>query len=481
MSEWTSRVRNHRIWGLMQELGPLIDKAVALDTIDTAALDALERIRSVLALCGKKLGGTDPLTIPPTLLDSLAGAIETQKNEIDAFIGDLNQAHLSNANASADSTLAYLAQIPGASTPQELIGLIDAVNAQRAAVEEHAHSSLESRKQARNDIESLKGTIDGFKAETQAAITDLKSQLDVERQKISTQSSEQQKLFADGQEARSNTYNETIRKIQENLTHTLTDQQGQFSAAQENRNREFTSAQSDAQKRFGDLMGEYTKRLADQDAEFTKQRDVSAAAAQKDLSDLTASYSQTAQTILDSVNEKRRAVEKLVGVIGNLGVTSGYQTTANQARITMWVWQIVAVLAMGGVIYFAYHAFLPALKGEFTWEGFATRVFLTITVGVLAAYAASQADRFFQMEKSNRKLALELAAIDPFIALLPAEEQQKFKLEVGKRTFAQEETSPPHKSDKSPATTLDVLLGSNEGQQLLKLLSELVEKIPKLQ
>jgi hypothetical protein len=129
---------------------------------------------------------------------------------------------------------------------------------------------------------------------------------------------------------------------------------------------------------------------------------------------------------------------------------------------------------MCGLIYFAYHAFLPSVQGEFKWESFAARVFLTITVGVLAAYAGAQADRFFHMEKSNRKLALELAAIDPFIALLPPDEQYKFKLEVGRRSFAQEEIAVA-KRDKSPATTLDLLNSDS-----VKPLIELVNAISKI-
>ena len=177
------------------------------------------------------------------------------------------------------------------------------------------------------------------------------------------------------------------------------------------------------------------------------------------------------------MDNHRKDVEKLVGVIGNLGVTSGYQKTANMARITMWFWNVVAVSAMIGLIRFAYVAFLPTLLGDFKWEAFAGRVFLTITVGVLAAYAASQADRFFKMEKYHRKLALELAAIDPFIALLPLEEQHKFKLEIGRRSFAQEEV-PASGGDKSPATTLDVL-ASKEGQSLVQTIVDAVVKIVK--
>jgi len=189
---------------------------------------------------------------------------------------------------------------------------------------------------------------------------------------------------------------------------------------------------------------------------------------------LNESYEKSAKVILEQVNERRKEIEKLVGVIGNLGVTSGYQTTANNARKTMWVWQAVTVVALGLLIGFAYFAFLPTIHGNFSWSAFAARAFLTITVGVLAAYAAAQADRFFRMEKYNRKLALELAAIDPFIALLPQDEQHKFKLEIGRRTFAQDEV--PEKHEKSPATTVDVL-ASKEGQRVLKILADMAPKM----
>jgi hypothetical protein len=79
------------------------------------------------------------------------------------------------------------------------------------------------------------------------------------------------------------------------------------------------------------------------------------------------------------------------------------------------------------------------------------------------------------MEKYHRKLALELAAIDPFIALLPVEEQYKFKLEIGRRSFAQDEMVAPA-NDKSPATTIDVL-ASKEGQQLVQTVVDAVLKI----
>jgi hypothetical protein len=128
------------------------------------------------------------------------------------------------------------------------------------------------------------------------------------------------------------------------------------------------------------------------------------------------------------------------------------------------------------LIVIGFKVFLPAILGEFRWEGVVARLFLTITIGVLAAYSVSQADRFFQMEKYNRKLALELAAIDPFMAFLPQDEKDKFKLEMARKTFAQED---PVAAAKSPATTLDLVSNSKQVQQLLDAIPEVLKILAK--
>ena len=119
MSEWDLRVQDHRVWGLMQALGPTIDKAVGLEGVSPDAVEALGRLRVVLAFCGKRLGGSDPLTIPLGPLDALAGYFAAEQSEIDAFVGDQQLTDLNNANNSADAALLQLAQVPGVSTPED--------------------------------------------------------------------------------------------------------------------------------------------------------------------------------------------------------------------------------------------------------------------------------------------------------------------------------------------------------------------------
>jgi hypothetical protein len=210
--------------------------------------------------------------------------------------------------------------------------------------------------------------------------------------------------------------------------------QAQFSTAQETRNKEYTEAQGTRQEKFGALM---TETAEDVDA-------------------LKKEYGDAAKAVLDQIDGHRRDVEKLVGVIGDLGVTSGYVKTANYARKAMWAWQLVAVAAMSGVIYAAYKLFIPQVLGQFSWEAFAGRAILTLTVGVLAAYAARQGDKYHEMERQNRQRALDLAALGPFLAPLPEDKQNEFRLGVGAKTFGQNGSGSRRRTDRSPATVLDL-------------------------
>jgi hypothetical protein len=166
-------------------------------------------------------------------------------------------------------------------------------------------------------------------------------------------------------------------------------------------------------------------------------------------------------------------VEKLVGVIGNLGVTSGYQKAADSAKKSMWLWQGLTLAGFAMVIGFAYLAFLPAIQGDFSWEKFAGRVVLTVAVGLFAAYSATQGDRYMEAERRNRKLALELEAVGPYLAPLPEEQQQTFRLALGERTFGRDEHRLGHR-DKSPASIVDVLK-SKEAKELREFITELVK------
>jgi hypothetical protein len=236
----------------------------------------------------------------------------------------------------------------------------------------------------------------------------------------------------------------------------------QFSGAQETRSKDYLDAQTTRQDKFAALIADYTQRLTDQNAEFGRQREHLVQDQKDELAALTADYKDAAAKQLAEIHEHREQVEKLVGVIGNLGVTSGYQKAANEARITARVWQGIAVASLVAIIVVAFKAFLPLVQGAFTWESFAGRVFVSLTVGVLAAYAISQADKYQQVERRSRKLALELEAIGPFLASLPVEKQEEFRLKVGDRSFGTSSDLIDGQSGDSPKSVFDVAFKSKE-------------------
>jgi hypothetical protein len=466
MSEWIERIRGHGAWAVMRSLGTIIDQAIAMEGIDPQAVVALERIRTILAFCGKRLAGADPLVVVPGLLDNIGGSFSNSRAEIEAFLSDRNNARLQSANALADNALVNAGQIPVAFSPEELGSLVSATNDYRNQFEKGLVTARDSTDAARADVENLR-----------AKVAEVATSVQNEQQRLAQVTADYQRQFSEAQEKRNQEYSETLRQAQQHLASVTSEQQGQFSSAQDTRSREFAEAQTVRQGDFNKLHTDFTQRLTDQNADFTRQREELIRKFDETLTGLNVGYAHKAEDILKSIEQHERHVEELVGVIGNLGVTSGYLRAANHARWSMWIWQATTLLAMVFLSLLAYRT-LPLLEdqsGHLNWFGFGGRIALLASLGVIAAYAAAQADKQFDMERRNRKLALELEAIGPYLAPLSQEEQDKFRIEIGGRTFGREEAiSDRHY--KSPATILQLLLSSKEGKQIIELLSGLLKR-----
>jgi hypothetical protein len=120
MSQWVKRIKDHNVWSILESLGPSIDKAEGFEDLTQEQREALNRLRTVLTFCGKRLAASDPLTIVPTTLDSITQFLSFQQSQVEAFVVDRNTAHLNDANANADLVLQNLVQIPGVCTSEEL-------------------------------------------------------------------------------------------------------------------------------------------------------------------------------------------------------------------------------------------------------------------------------------------------------------------------------------------------------------------------
>ena len=413
MAQWSERYKSHQVWELLQNLGPTIDNAFNHEGIDAETLDSLARLKSILSFVGRRLAGADPYLFQGGAFDNLGSALLSVTQEVQSFIANGNVAHIANANTHGDSVLTYLAQVNVQLTTEDFKAAKEAAETYRLGLEKSLKAVTGSTSQLSSEIDALR-----------TRTTELSDELATEKTRLSS---------------------------------TVNDFQAQFSTAQELRSSTFANDQMEKQDRFSTLFTEFTQKLGEQNTEFTRQREDLARLHQNELADLKKQFADESTKLLEGILKRKAEVEKLVGVIGNLGVTSGYLKTANEAKTTVRVWQIITVGAMLILIAIAYFAFLPAIHAEFSWSSFAGRVFVALTVGALAAYAGTQADKYQKMERQNRRLALELEAIGPFMAPLSVEQQADFLIKVGERSFGQGEGAHGDLDAKSPTSVANVL------------------------
>jgi hypothetical protein len=491
MSDWTARIDNHTIWQQMQTLGPAIDQALGREGIEPLSTGGLDRIRTILTFAGRRLAGADRQLISVNSLDVIAGGLQQAISEVEAYIADGDASHIANANLHMDSVLNGVPTINYPFVTDDWTALSDAASAYRRTLDQNMEQVNASGAQIRANFDVSRQNL-----------SVLDRELETERAKLSALVADFQTQFVTGQDIRTKEFTEQVQaaiaQIQSEtsalqqrlaelgteittergkLTTVASEFQLQFSTAQESRSREFAETQTSRQEKFGNLIAEYSQRLTDQNAAFTKQSEDAFQRYQFSAANLEKSYAESAQAILDKIEVDRKAVEKLVGVIGNLGVTSGYLTTANHARRLTWFWQGVTVSALVVLSVLAYGtlALLENKEGRILWGIFAARVVLLGSVGVIAAYASSQGDKLFDVEKRNRKLALELEAIGPYSAPLAQEEQDKFRLQIGERSFGRDDDSHQQPHRKSPATLLD-LFKSKEAKEVFQWILDIVRK-----
>lgn len=470
MAQWADRFKNHPLWDHLQNLGPAIDDALKREALEPQSTEGLARLKAVLAFTGRRLAGADPFILNFGTLDKLDSNFQTIIQEIQNFTANGSAGHITTANTNADTALNTLAQMNVLLTTEDFISAKEGAETYRIGLDNVLYEIKTSSGQLLKDLDALK-----------ARTTEIATEINNEKTRLGTVASDFQTKFVADQESRSKEFAAAQKNQQDQHSSLLaelrqisSDLQAKFLADQESRSTEFTTNQKDQREQYDALILEFKEKLNAQNSNFTEQGTEIALTHQKELEALKEEFVEAATKLRDELAERKTEVEKLVGVIGNLGVTSGYLKTANEAKTTTKVWQAITVAAMIGLIIIAVVAFLPSLGGTFSWGSFAGRVFISLTFGVLAAYAASQADKYQKVERQNRRLALELEAIGPFIAPLPTEKQEEFRMNIGERSFGHGDGAFGGDT-KSPATLVDVLLQTKESKEFRALLTEIIK------
>lgn len=144
---------------------------------------------------------------------------------------------------------------------------------------------------------------------------------------------------------------------------------------------------------------------------------------------------QDADSLIDRLNKKEKEANKLVNVIGNIGVTGNYQKIANLHGRAANTWRFVAMGFMTILSGILIWTIWGVASESFDWKMALVRILSALVLSYPATYAVQESAKHRKQENENRTAELELASINPFIEILDDEKKQLIKEKLVDRYF----------------------------------------------
>ncbi|MVW87873.1 hypothetical protein EI969_18310 [Pseudomonas sp. PB101] len=167
---------------------------------------------------------------------------------------------------------------------------------------------------------------------------------------------------------------------------------------------------------------------------------------------------------VQSSKDSNDKIHKLLGETATKVLLVDYADTAeteNKSANKMRNWSL-ACMTLTGV--FLCISIFESLFNAFDWKQSIFKIFTAIALSVPAAYLARESAKHRNQEHINRRISLDLRAINPYIATLPTDEQNKIKSDVAAKIFGMQENGS-NLPDNIPINI----------QELVKLI---IDKIP---
>ena len=380
-SRWHAQLQDHAVHESLR---------LARDLARTAHKDPVgeveaERLRflKILDLIESVIASLDADLTPLNVLDNLNGTLRNANvwNSLVAFAKDGQSAHLQNANDHVSALLPLLPQLSTYATTldeQKRLSTLDQIAISFSDTLAAASSKLTQMLGAlENDAGDLKAKIDAL--ETQVSTSD--------------QTAQQQ----------------------------LSAWQTQFSEAETQRRADYEAWSKSSMATFVD---QTTKIAEESEAKLASQN-------QK--------YAKSVERLLGDAHAKHQEILELHEIVAGDSVAAGYMQSAQDERGAANFWRWASVIFIVTTVLWGVYSYLGSSTGsEQDLSFWATSLKAFSVAGVLlfgAVYSSKQSNLHRKNERQARWLALEVKAIDPFIASLSANEQADLKKQLSEKLF----------------------------------------------
>lgn len=159
---------------------------------------------------------------------------------------------------------------------------------------------------------------------------------------------------------------------------------------------------------------------------------------------------------IESIEEKEKEINNLLGVVSGNTIAGNFEKSAEDEKNMA---DILRRIVLGGMLLITIiigYSFYESIA-SFSWETSMFRIVLVIFLSVPTTYLARESSKHRKQQYKHLQMSLELKATTPYWNSLPKEEQDKLKIELSKKIFAQN-NNIQNESDSYPLNMQELML-----------------------
>lgn len=293
----------------------------------------------------------------------------------------------------------------------------------------------------------IKTKQDGFEEELTEALGEAKA-----LQRLSTETTE----TINSQKDR---LDNAIAEFQRQFSERIGEYQRQFSDSEEERRRKLESSILSRDRA-------YKKETTERSAEIGAWREEVASNFSKDKE----TFDTSSQLLIEQLRKFAKEAEVTLGLMSEKSLQNDFITQADREKDRAWSWNLatfvtVALLLLAIGYIFVHTIIVPSTADPILYPQILSKFLVTAVMGIIARWTSRQANRHLAEERRLRRLALELATINPFLNNLPPEIQHKVKEILAMRYYGNDHNENPGFGEITPV---------QEGDGGIKSLPEVV-------